>query len=73
MWRIKLSLLIIVLVFNVNTGSAQVYTTGRENKKADINFTELANYYLAHPVSAYRKPLFDEDEEDSDDEYEYEE
>jgi hypothetical protein len=44
--------------------SAQVYTTGRESKKADVNFTELANYYKAHPLPLVRKLPFDEDEEE---------
>ncbi len=42
---------------------AQTITTGRESKKADVNFTELANYYKEHPLPLVRKMPFDEEEE----------
>ncbi len=35
--------------------------TGTITKGADINFTDLANYYRIHPTVKVRKPLFDED------------
>ncbi len=42
--------------------SAQTYTTGRETIKADVNFTELSNYYKAHPASVKPRLPFEEDE-----------
>ncbi len=64
MTRVHLSLLFVVVLCSTTRLSAQIYTTGKEDKKADVNFAELANYYQSHPISVYRKPLFDEDEED---------
>jgi len=46
--------------------SAQVYSTGRESKKADVNFTELSDYYMAHPMPLIIKLPFDEDEEEDE-------
>ena len=41
----------------------QVVTTGHESAKGEINFTELANYYAAHPQPLVVKML--ENEEDN--------
>jgi len=50
----------IVVLFISSMSSAQTYTTGKEAAKADVNFTELVNYYKTHPRPLKRKPVFDE-------------
>ena len=49
-------------IFLATLSSAQTIT-GSETKKADVNFTELSNYYQEHPMSLKRRLPFDEDEE----------
>ncbi len=56
-------LLTVTSLISLSSG-AQVYTHGKEDGKSEVNFTEIANYYKAHPEPTFRKPLFDEDEED---------
>ncbi|MFI4962877.1 MAG: hypothetical protein ACHP6H_03365, partial [Legionellales bacterium] len=46
--------------------SAQTYSTGNEIKKADVNMTELANYYKEHPLSLVRKKPFNEADENEE-------
>jgi hypothetical protein len=57
-----LCLLAIVLVSYLKS-SAQTYSTGHEGAKGEVNFTEVANYELAHPPAVLRRYPFDEDEE----------
>jgi len=65
MTRINFCLLSFLVFFTSYNLSAQTYSTGRETKKADINFTELADFYAAHPLPISRKlqQLEDENEE----------
>lgn len=45
--------------------AGQTVTQGREDKKAEVNFLELAKYYGEHPLPLNQKPIFDEDEEEA--------
>ena len=55
---------IAALLLFTNFASAQTYSTGNEIKKADVNMTELANYYKEHPLPQVRKMPMNEDEEE---------
>jgi len=61
MFKFHFCLLGTAILTIATPGFSQTYTTGREAAKADVNFTELANYYKAHPKPFYLKPLFNED------------
>ena len=43
--------------------NAQTVIRGHESKKADMNFTELANYFKLHPIPRVKKMPVDEDED----------
>ena len=66
MCRFKYGLLDIAIVVTSLSANAQTYTTGHEDKKADVNFTELAKYYQEHPLPLVRKAMFDEDDEEAE-------
>jgi hypothetical protein len=42
---------------------AQTYSKGHETARGEINFTELANYYAAHPSPAAKKTIFNDEDE----------
>jgi hypothetical protein len=52
------------LVVFATIANAQTSSTGNEIKKADVNMTELANYYKEHPLPNVRKMPIDEDDEE---------
>ena len=54
----------VILLLFADFTTAQTYSTGTEIKKADVNLTDLANYYLLHPQPLVRKMPFDEDNEE---------
>ncbi len=57
--------IVTVLLLLSKVALAQNSTTGRETKKADVNFAELAKYYQEHPKAIVRRmPLNEEEEED---------
>lgn len=66
MYLFRFSILVSLAAVISLSANAQVYTTGREDGKSEIDFTEIANYYKAHPDPLVRKPLFDEDEDEND-------
>jgi hypothetical protein len=66
MYLSRFSILVSLAVVISLSADAQVYTTGREDGKSEIDFTEIANYYKAHPEPLVRKPLFDEDDDEED-------
>ena len=57
---------VLALLALSNSSFAQNSSTGRESKKADVNFTELAKYYDAHPLPIIRKMPFNEEEEENE-------
>src|ERR1035437_4695991 len=59
----RLCLIAFAVLLTSLRSSAQTYSSGRETVKSDVNFTELANYELAHPVPFVRKPPINEDED----------
>jgi len=61
--KIRLSILAITTLLLSNSLSAQTATYGTIENQGDVNFTELANYFKAHPTPLVRKPMFDEDGE----------
>ena len=61
MYKMKHYLLAGALVLTSHGLFAQTATSGTIEKTCDVNFTELANYYKAHPTPLVRKPMFDED------------
>jgi hypothetical protein len=63
MKKCGLCLTLITILFFFNRSAAQTYIKGREFKKADVNFAELAKYYEAHPLPVVKKMPFDEDED----------
>ena len=56
------NLLICCLVFSITTVSAQT-TSGTNQANAVVNFTQLAQYYAAHPQPLVRKNLPEPDDE----------
>jgi uncharacterized protein YjdB len=58
-----LTALVIYLLFNISA-SAQKTERGRETKKTEVNFTNLSDYYKAHPQPLKRKEV--ENEEDDE-------
>lgn len=58
-----INLFIVCLLCFGNKSSGQEYTTGRELKKADVNFAELAKYYSEHPKPLVKKMPFEEEDE----------
>lgn len=54
------------LLLSTSKLSAQTYTTGHEDKKAEVNLAELTQYFNEHPTPLVRKPMFDEDDEDEE-------
>ncbi len=59
--RLTLVVIAVVLFFSGHL-KAQEYSKVRDVKQAEVNFTELANYYKAHPLQIVKKMPFDEDE-----------
>ncbi len=52
-----------MLMFVSNGLFAQTVSTGRETVRGEVNFTELANYLLAHPETPHLKEIENEDDE----------
>ncbi len=57
---------LILLLFSNGSNAQTTYTKGKEDKKGEINFTELTNYYRDHPTPLLKKPVIEEDEEEVD-------
>ncbi len=60
----KLYLIAFAILLTNSRISAQTYTTGHEDKKADVNLTELAEYYRLHPLPVVRQEPIDEGDEE---------
>ena len=58
-------LAVAILIVN-STLSAQTYSKGHEDKKGEINFTEVADYYKDHPAPRLLKPVIEEEEDEND-------
>jgi uncharacterized protein YjdB len=59
----KALLLLFVSVVAISRLMAQTVEHGRESAKGDMNFTDVANYYLAHPEPFALLPLQNEDDD----------
>ena len=74
MVRIRLQLLVAIsILFFGITANAQTVSTGHEQAKAIVNFTDLAQYDLQHPQAIPAQPIEVENEDDEEqlmDEYE---
>ena len=55
--------IVAVLLLLSKSALAQNSSTGRETKKADVNFAELAKYYQEYPQPIVRRMPKNEDEE----------
>ncbi len=66
MKKYRLGILVLaVILFSETFSVAQSTSTGREIKKSVVNFTQLANYYKAHPEPLVkRKPVEEADAEE---------
>ena len=64
MIRTRLLQIVIFSCLFFSTSQAQTVSTGHEQAKAIVNFTDLAQYELQHPVPIPAMPIEIENEED---------